>query len=111
MWSIPSSATCRLRFLTLCPPAPAPPLCCCSRQLAPGGHLGRFIIFTKSAFDKLDSVFGEWGGRWCVCGGGVAVERGVQEGSNGGATRQRRELPSLGAAGDKICRDVRGTVQ
>eukprot|EP01122_Echinamoeba_exundans_P017813 TRINITY_DN9765_c1_g1_i1.p1 TRINITY_DN9765_c1_g1~~TRINITY_DN9765_c1_g1_i1.p1 ORF type:complete len:423 (+),score=124.93 TRINITY_DN9765_c1_g1_i1:90-1271(+) len=27
-------------------------------QLAPGGHLGRFIIFTKSAFEKLDSIFG-----------------------------------------------------
>ncbi|XP_072951548.1 large ribosomal subunit protein uL4z-like [Typha angustifolia] len=27
-------------------------------KLAPGGHLGRFIIWTKSAFEKLDSVFG-----------------------------------------------------
>jgi large subunit ribosomal protein L4e len=27
-------------------------------SLAPGGHLGRFIIWTKSAFEKLDSVFG-----------------------------------------------------
>lgn len=27
-------------------------------QLAPGGHLGRFIIWTKSAFDKLDGIFG-----------------------------------------------------
>lgn len=27
-------------------------------QLAPGGHLGRFIIFTKDAFEKLDSIFG-----------------------------------------------------
>jgi large subunit ribosomal protein L4e len=27
-------------------------------QLAPGGHLGRFIIFTKGAFEKLDSIFG-----------------------------------------------------
>jgi len=27
-------------------------------QLAPGGHLGRFIIWTKSAFDKLDEIFG-----------------------------------------------------
>jgi len=26
--------------------------------LAPGGHLGRFIIFTKDAFQQLDSVFG-----------------------------------------------------
>ncbi|WIA21205.1 hypothetical protein OEZ85_000453 [Tetradesmus obliquus] len=27
-------------------------------QLAPGGHLGRFVIFTKSAFDRLDKIFG-----------------------------------------------------
>lgn len=27
-------------------------------QLAPGGHLGRFIIWTKSAFESLDSIYG-----------------------------------------------------
>merc|ERR1711920_1199848 len=27
-------------------------------QLAPGGHIGRFIIFTKDAFEKLDSIYG-----------------------------------------------------
>jgi len=27
-------------------------------QLAPGGHLGRFCIWTKSAFEKLDSLYG-----------------------------------------------------
>jgi large subunit ribosomal protein L4e len=27
-------------------------------QLAPGGHLGRFCIWTQSAFNKLDSIFG-----------------------------------------------------
>ncbi|GLE01438.1 hypothetical protein PINS_up010268 [Pythium insidiosum] len=29
-------------------------------QLAPGGHLGRFIIWTKSAFEKLDSIYGTY---------------------------------------------------
>lgn len=29
-------------------------------QLAPGGHMGRFVIFTKSAFDRLDKIFGEY---------------------------------------------------
>jgi len=29
-------------------------------RLAPGGHLGRFIIWTKSAFLKLDEVFGTY---------------------------------------------------
>lgn len=27
-------------------------------KLAPGGHLGRFIIWTKSAFEKLDEIYG-----------------------------------------------------
>jgi len=29
-------------------------------KLAPGGHVGRFIIWTESAFKKLDSIFGTW---------------------------------------------------
>ncbi|GAX80258.1 hypothetical protein CEUSTIGMA_g7696.t1 [Chlamydomonas eustigma] len=29
-------------------------------QLAPGGHVGRFCIWTKSAFEKLDKVFGTY---------------------------------------------------
>lgn len=29
-------------------------------DLAPGGHLGRFVIWTKGAFDKLDSLFGTY---------------------------------------------------
>jgi large subunit ribosomal protein L4e len=29
-------------------------------QLAPGGHLGRFVIYTKSAFSALDSIFGDF---------------------------------------------------
>jgi hypothetical protein len=28
-------------------------------QLAPGGHLGRFVIWTKPALQKLDAIFGE----------------------------------------------------
>jgi large subunit ribosomal protein L4e len=30
------------------------------RQLAPGGSLGRFIIWTQSAFKALDKVFGTY---------------------------------------------------
>jgi large subunit ribosomal protein L4e len=30
------------------------------RQLAPGGHLGRFIIWTESAFKALDKLFGTY---------------------------------------------------
>jgi len=29
-------------------------------QLAPGGHVGRFVIWTESAFKQLDSVFGTY---------------------------------------------------
>merc|ERR1712151_843499 len=36
--------------------------CCVSRlnllQLAPGGHIGRFVIWTRSAFESLDSLYG-----------------------------------------------------
>ena len=28
-------------------------------QLCPGGHLGRFVIWTKDAFEKLNSIFGD----------------------------------------------------
>ena len=26
--------------------------------MAPGGHVGRFVVWTKSAFEKLDALFG-----------------------------------------------------
>jgi len=29
-------------------------------KLAPGGHVGRFIIWTQSAFEQLDKLFGTW---------------------------------------------------
>ncbi|CDY11231.1 BnaA03g00670D [Brassica napus] len=29
-------------------------------KLAPGGHLGRFVIWTKSAFEKLESIYGSF---------------------------------------------------
>ncbi|XP_041983889.1 60S ribosomal protein L4 [Aricia agestis] len=29
-------------------------------KLAPGGHVGRFIIWTQSAFNRLDPLFGSW---------------------------------------------------
>merc|ERR1712166_690322 len=29
-------------------------------QLAPGGHLGRFVIYTKAAFEALDKIFGTY---------------------------------------------------
>jgi len=29
-------------------------------QLAPGGHVGRFIVWTKDAFEKLDTIYGTY---------------------------------------------------
>lgn len=29
-------------------------------QLAPGGHLGRFVIWTRDAFDRLDGLYGTY---------------------------------------------------
>lgn len=29
-------------------------------RLAPGGHIGRFVIWTESAFRKLDEIYGTW---------------------------------------------------
>merc|ERR1712152_131562 len=29
-------------------------------KLAPGGHVGRFCIWTESAFKKLDNLYGTW---------------------------------------------------
>merc|ERR1712038_2070642 len=37
-------------------------------QLAPGGHLGRLVVFTKDAFEQLDNIFGTY------------RQRGVQKG-------------------------------
>jgi len=29
-------------------------------RIAPGGHVGRFVIWTESAFKRLDSIYGTW---------------------------------------------------
>lgn len=29
-------------------------------RLAPGGHVGRFCIWTESAFKQLDGLYGTW---------------------------------------------------
>merc|ERR1719491_2521166 len=41
---------------------PGVELCCVSRlnllQLAPGGHMGRFCVWSQAAFDSLDTIYG-----------------------------------------------------
>jgi len=43
---------------------PGVELCCVTRlnllQLAPGGHIGRFIVWTKDAFERLDTLYGSY---------------------------------------------------
>lgn len=29
-------------------------------KLAPGGHVGRFVIWTQSAFEQLNALYGTW---------------------------------------------------
>ena len=29
-------------------------------KLAPGGHVGRFVIWTQSAFERLNALYGTW---------------------------------------------------
>ena len=38
-------------------------------QLAPGGHIGRFVIFTKDAFESLNNVFGSYRAKGIQKGG------------------------------------------
>ncbi|KAG7353572.1 50S ribosomal protein L4 [Nitzschia inconspicua] len=46
---------------------PGVELCCVDRlnllQLAPGGHMGRFCVWSQAALDKLDTIYGEDGKR------------------------------------------------
>jgi large subunit ribosomal protein L4e len=46
---------------------PGVELCCVDRlnllQLAPGGHMGRFCIWSQAAFDELEVIYGEGGKR------------------------------------------------
>jgi len=38
-------------------------------QLAPGGHLGRFVIWTKDAFKQLNNIFGNYRAKGIEKGG------------------------------------------
>jgi large subunit ribosomal protein L4e len=46
---------------------PGVELCCVDRlnllQLAPGGHMGRFCVWSQAAFEALDEIYGENGKR------------------------------------------------
>ncbi len=44
-------------------------------QLAPGGHVGRFIIWTAAAFGRLDALFGGAGGERSALKNGFVLPR------------------------------------
>merc|ERR1712144_69876 len=51
-------------------------------QLAPGGHLGRFVIFTEAAFEKLDAVFGGANGKLSEEKKGYRIPRSMMTNSD-----------------------------
>jgi len=51
-------------------------------QLAPGGHLGRFVIFTEDAFKKLDSLYGGANGALSTEKKGYRVPRAMMTNSD-----------------------------
>merc|ERR1712196_137654 len=62
-------------------------------QLAPGGHLGRFCVWTQGAFEKLDTVFGTMtkpsSSRKHNGGGEEALRRAAEEGGGGQGQARR----------------------
>merc|ERR1711896_92715 len=51
-------------------------------QLAPGGHLGRFVIFTEAAFAKLDSLYGGKNGKLSEEKKGYRLPRAIMTNSD-----------------------------
>merc|ERR1712205_123853 len=51
-------------------------------QLAPGGHLGRFVVFSEGAFAKLDAVYGGKNGRLSEEKKGYRVPRSIMTNSD-----------------------------
>merc|ERR1712167_339371 len=51
-------------------------------QLAPGGHLGRFVVFTESAFSKLDALYGGKNGSLSTEKKGYRLPRAIMTNSD-----------------------------
>ena len=51
-------------------------------QLAPGGHLGRFVIFTENALSKLDGLYGGKNGSLATEKKGFRVPRSMMTNSD-----------------------------
>merc|ERR1712230_259717 len=51
-------------------------------QLAPGGHLGRFVVFTENAFAKLDGLYGGKNGSLSTEKKGYRLPRAIMSNSD-----------------------------
>merc|ERR1712146_26316 len=51
-------------------------------QLAPGGHLGRFVVFTENAFGKLDALYGGKNGALSTEKKGYRLPRAIMTNSD-----------------------------
>merc|ERR1711959_640264 len=51
-------------------------------QLAPGGHLGRFVVFTENAFSKLDGLYGGKNGSLSTEKKGYRLPRAIMTNSD-----------------------------
>ncbi|KAG7385384.1 60S ribosomal protein L4 [Phytophthora pseudosyringae] len=67
-------------------------------QLAPGGHVGRFIIWTKSAFQKLDSLYGTYSKK-STSKAGYQLPRHQMNNANLGRLINSDEIQSVVRAG------------
>merc|ERR1712227_42655 len=71
-------------------------------QLAPGGHLGRFVVFSEGAFAKLDAVYGGKNGKLSEEKKGYRVPR---------ATMTNSDLPRIINSDEVQARVVPAKVQ
>lgn len=67
-------------------------------QLAPGGHLGRFIIWTRSAFEKLDSIYGTYSKK-SAAKSDYSLPRHIMTNANLGRLINSDEIQSVVRAG------------
>merc|ERR1711991_448903 len=62
-------------------------------QLAPGGHLGRFVIWTESAFKELEKIYGN--GESATAKKGFALPRPILANADVGRTINSDEVQSV----------------
>lgn len=63
-------------------------------QLAPGGHVGRLIIWTRAAFEKLDTIFGTYSKKSAVKTG-YSLPQHIMSNANLGRIINSEEIQSV----------------